>query len=936
MAAFDAEFDRWLAAPPARQARLAAALAARGLPWEAWSAQFHRVHGRDLSREARAARVLREAYRVRDPAMAARFRFFEARAAQRAGSPREAAATYERCARDLVAAGDPVKGAQARVLRVDALAHAGRTEEALRLAKALDRDLRGAWAPPWRGALQVNVANAHRLRGDLDRALRAYDRAARTLRRHGQEATAMISQVNAGVALLDAGRAEEALERFDAARAAFQHAGLDDMALEARYNRACALVKAARLGEGLAELERLATEHAKRGLPRREALCRLDLAVALLRAGDLPAALEEADRAAEAFRSAHADAERAEALLVAAACAASDREATQRLRRAREAAASTGRTAIALRCDLKILDLAARRGAGVPAARWRAVLRRAEALGQEEIAAEVLLLLGDVALRQGRIATARARFEEAARAGRARPWVLAAARTGLASCLAREGKTARAVALLRRVTDFLDAVRAGLPGPWLRSLFVFRRLDPWLSRVEVLLARGRDADRAEAESVLDAIAARRFLERASPRAPRGRLDALRRRLEALYDRIGRGAGPSRGNASRHETSAAEALARRLEEEVTAAWRRRERERSNGQAALAADVTGLDERARPPLGEGVLALHVWIRDERVRALARDARTVGEAHDLGSLGDLRADLGRLAFHADRLRLFGAAPDGLADRAASGARPVPPEAPLLEAGLEALARRLLAPVLGWEPRPASLRLVLDPEVPDLPWEILPVDGKPLCATFRSLRVPCLRVRRSLHGSDRRTTYIALGDPNLPGVRMEMRLLAGRAKLLCGSQATCAALAAALAEPGLVHVAGHGFVSTDVPALGGVRLADGWFGTTDVPPEVAADLVVLAACRTGVEAGVAARAWGGLPAALLAAGARRVIWTTDDVDDAIGTELTLRLHGALAVAPGDPEHVERAFGRAVEDLWNDASMRVYLFPFRLSGVMP
>ena len=31
-----------------------------------------------------------------------------------------------------------------------------------------------------------------------------------------------------------------------------------------------------------------------------------------------------------------------------------------------------------------------------------------------------------------------------------------------------------------------------------------------------------------------------------------------------------------------------------------------------------------------------------------------------------------------------------------------------------------------------------------------------------------------------------------------------------------------------------------------------------------------------------------------------------------------------------------EDAFGRAVADLWADPSVRPYLFPFRMSGVMP
>ena len=88
-------------------------------------------------------------------------------------------------------------------------------------------------------------------------------------------------------------------------------------------------------------------------------------------------------------------------------------------------------------------------------------------------------------------------------------------------------------------------------------------------------------------------------------------------------------------------------------------------------------------------------------------------------------------------------------------------------------------------------------------------------------------------------------------------------------------------------------------------------------------------------------ARAWGGLPAALLAAGARRVIWTATDVDDRAASEWTVRLHGALAQgARGDgvarDAAPELAYGRALAEAGADRRTAACLLPFRISGVRP
>src|SRR5688572_1321844 len=98
------EFDRFLAAPAARQAVLARGLAVRGLEWSAWTEQFNRAHGQSPGREAQAAALLAKVYRAAgDRLTAARMRMVEARAVQRAGSQAQAVRMFARASRELEA-----------------------------------------------------------------------------------------------------------------------------------------------------------------------------------------------------------------------------------------------------------------------------------------------------------------------------------------------------------------------------------------------------------------------------------------------------------------------------------------------------------------------------------------------------------------------------------------------------------------------------------------------------------------------------------------------------------------------------------------------------------------------------------------------------------------------------------------------------------------
>lgn len=850
----------------------------------------------------------------RDRGLAGRLRGLEAQAAHRVGRVSDALALYAAAERELRAAGERAEATALAVARVDALAAAGRVAAALALADRLRPVVARLKARRLPLTLEVNRANALRLKGDVDGAAAALVRVARRAEAAGSAYLADVATVNAGVALLEAGDPEAAHVRFSAAAARFATRGEHDLARDARANAAWADLHAGRLGTAVVALHGLASEHRGAGASRREGVVRLDLAEALSRAGDVEGARREAERAAAAFGAADAAAEQADALLVAAAL--SPARGARGLAVARRRAVAAGREALVVRADLLSLDRARAGGAPSPAARYDALVRRARRLGQPALAADVALSAAFATLEAGRPADAARRFAAIAAASGRRPWVRVAAEAGRARAEASSPRgLASALRRLSRVTAWLDAVGAALPGAWLRGQFAAERLEPHLARVELLLARGRLEDRREAERGLDALARRRFLTGPAPRGRDPRLARIRARLEALYDRLARGDGSTRGAETDLAVEAAlTRRARAWERAAAEAWRREERK---GHPLPLLGAAGARSRAQTTSGAVV---HLWRSGSRLLGLVRVGDEVGQGVDLGPVADVEGLALSLRIRAHRWAFL----------RRSDAAATDPQA--TERVLATLAGVLL-PALGAERWPQDVSVVADPSLPDLPWELLPFDGVRLGQVFRLLRVPAgaswARPRRSGEG----TVVVGVGDVTLPGVGEEVAAIAraaGTATVLHGPLATRAAVADALARAGVVHVAGHGWDAEEAPPFAGVRLHDGWFSAADLPPDgVVADLVVLAACRSGRAAGRAALAWGGMVRSLLTAGARRVVWTIDDVDDAVTARLMTLFHEGRRTRPDTA-----AFGEAVATVAAEVGHAGAVLSFRSSGV--
>ncbi len=252
-----------------------------------------------------------------------------------------------------------------------------------------------------------------------------------------------------------------------------------------------------------------------------------------------------------------------------------------------------------------------------------------------------------------------------------------------------------------------------------------------------------------------------------------------------------------------------------------------------------------------------------------------------------------------------------------------------------LEQLAHEVL-PLLDPDPRLAE-HLVVVPTafLYDLPWDLLPVGGKPLGATHTIQLAPSVSLwleldqrAKALDGGPALILGVTgNGTPELVGpragvgwagidaegldlrpipnvdreVRRISRTLGGSIETWLDQQASEARLKALdLRSFDLLHVATHGLASTAAPARSALWLTaegaeDGLLQAREIAMlPLEARLVVLSACRTaqttpslGVE---------GLARAFLAAGATAVIAAHQDVDDHSTAELMQDLYRGLA----------------------------------------
>jgi CHAT domain-containing protein len=277
------------------------------------------------------------------------------------------------------------------------------------------------------------------------------------------------------------------------------------------------------------------------------------------------------------------------------------------------------------------------------------------------------------------------------------------------------------------------------------------------------------------------------------------------------------------------------------------------------------------------------------------------------------------------------------------------------------------LLTPLLSELPR-SLMRLVLVPDgiLHHLPFEALPLqDGRPLDEVFavsRSLRAESSKVGRPPSGE----AFLVVADPPLstamPGLEASPRKLyeergfplrrlafagvearrvaehAVRAEVLVGARATESRVKnLPLATFRVLHFATHGLLDERNPGLSALVLGpgdgeDGFLQAREIESlRLDSDLVVLSGCRTARGSHLEGEGPLGLARGFLVAGARSVVASLWDVDDAATARLMDAFYDSLAAGLSKAEALRRA-RREIRGVQATSSAR-YWAPFVIIG---
>jgi tetratricopeptide (TPR) repeat protein len=288
-----------------------------------------------------------------------------------------------------------------------------------------------------------------------------------------------------------------------------------------------------------------------------------------------------------------------------------------------------------------------------------------------------------------------------------------------------------------------------------------------------------------------------------------------------------------------------------------------------------------------------SLHAVVLDARSVSL----RSLGSAEPVDELAKrARADLDVLAH-----RL----PAALRVAAAAS----------LDRSLGALDDTLLKPL-----RLGSNRLVVVPTgiLGALPWGAMPsCHGRPVSVTPSATAwlIALGSVTRPASGPD---AVVAIAGPDLERSEHEVATLAGNwpgGRALTGSAGGREALAAAMAQATVVHIAAHGRHHTENPLFSSISLADGALFAYELDQTArCADHVILSACELGrstIRPGDEAL---GLTSVLLHLGSRSVVAGVARVEDATAAQVMIGYHARLAAGRDSAEALAEALDAGAE----------------------
>jgi CHAT domain-containing protein/tetratricopeptide (TPR) repeat protein len=870
-------------------------------------------------------------------AVAARSCYLRGRVYAERGDFDRALDFIDRARREWSAAGQRLRALRSDLGRMQILCDLGRHAEAAAVGEALLGALDELAAQahqqlPYRQLRAMalnNLGATYSLVGDHERALDAYALAEFDYLALGMREETGQPLANRGICLLALGRPRDALAVLSAAADIFTefgdrlwtakcagiiarahqqlgelvdalrvlepaHATLDQLAAHAEAARiqlatAEVYLAAGLFSEACAAAEGAAERTMAQGMVHDHAVATFTLALAHLEAGGLEAAARELGRAAELFDRVGDRQHRARVMLAQA-------------------------------------ELADQRDQRIEAMAW------ADAAADELAAGGWLIPLAWARLRQADLAPP-ARTEACLDAAAdlieqlSLPELRYAYQLRLGRLHRRQQHQEQAETLLRSAIGAAEVLGSRLPDATLRAAFRAAKLDAHDELLDLLVARGRRDDLAEACRISDRGKAQTLIELTTATVGRRRagagvgppsaLDQRCADLSAVYGTMATAGQPAQ-----------QALRRRaaeLEQEISALRLRRALEASDGQAtggqatggqATGGQATGgqaTDQEAadREAVGDlpatPTLAYHVV--GDTVFAFVLHGGEVTVRRIDGVLPAVTTELDRLVAQWSRFRV-GAA---FARRH---------EASLLSTTkdtLAALYRLLIAPVgdLLAEAEHPHLDVIPHRSLHRVPFHALHDGTAYLCerrtitlmASITRVRPPAGPPRRP--GPPVGPLVFAVPDAMAPSISAEADALAGvmpQARVVLGPEATSQRLRAELPGPAVLHLACHGLYRPANPLFSALRLADRWVNAAEILDlDLGGALVTLSACESGRPSQDSAEPVG-LAWAFLAAGASGVVVSQWLVDDDATAVLMPAMYANLATGLAPAEALRQA----------------------------
>jgi CHAT domain-containing protein/tetratricopeptide (TPR) repeat protein len=264
---------------------------------------------------------------------------------------------------------------------------------------------------------------------------------------------------------------------------------------------------------------------------------------------------------------------------------------------------------------------------------------------------------------------------------------------------------------------------------------------------------------------------------------------------------------------------------------------------------------------------------------------------------------------------------------------------QAPMLSATLahlEELHRLLVEPV---RPLLKARHLVIAPHgfLHQLPFHALRSGDRFLLDEFGISYTPSASVYSlcSTRESKFRDESLVMGIPDAaaPFIEQEARTAAAalpHARLYLGPDATESALRAHGPSSRYIHIATHGLFRSDNPMFSSIRLGDSHLNLFDLYQlPLAAELVTLSGCSTGVNAVVGGDELVGLMRGLFYAGAQGILVSLWDVQDQSTAEFMTAFYGRL----GRHKNKAEALRSAMLELRQTYPHPYYWAPFVLVG---